>query len=190
MSYPIKTKRGEEDAAKVNKYLGRKNYKDGGAVKDDKGTNIHISINAAPKPGPGGIGGPPDPALASALAQAAAPPPMPPPGMAGPPGMDPSMMGGGPPPPMGGGAGPISMRRGGRVRKGTGEPDADDKGGESTGRSKTNGDKIRPTHAPVPPPARKKDGGSTSYPQLTNESGGGYGGLGRLRKSRIAASHK
>jgi hypothetical protein len=188
MAYPIKTKRGEEETAKARKYLG---YKDGGAVKDDKGTNIHISINAAPKP-PGGPGGPPDPALAAALAQAATPP-MPPPM---PPGAGP--MGAGPmgagPMPMGGagGPGPIAMRRGGRVgkAKGTGEPDADDKGGESTARSKTNGDKIHPVHKIESNPAKKAGGGSVSYPQLTNQSGGAEGGLGRLRKSAVAASHK
>ncbi len=178
MAYPIKTKRGDEDAAKAQKYLG-KNYKDGGRVKDDSGTNIHISINAAPKPG-GGPGGPPDPALAAALAQAAAPPTMPPPGMAGAP-PDPSMMGGAPPMGAGAGQGPIAMRRGGRVNKPT--------GGETSAASKTKGDKVKMTHAPIPPPARKAKGGGAGYPQLTNESGGGYGGLGRIRKAQIAAKN-
>jgi hypothetical protein len=80
------------------------------------------------------------------------------------------------------------MRRGGRVRNA--EPDADDKGGESTGRSKTNGDKIHPVHKTESNPAKKAKGGGVSYPQLTNQSGGAEGGLGRLRKSAIAASHK
>lgn len=117
MSYPIKTKRSDDDSARARKVLG---YKDGGAVKrhEDSGTNIHISIGSN-LPKPGGMGmPPPDPgALASALAQSAQPP-MPPPGM--PP---PDMSGGMPPPsPLGPGAGPgpIAMRRGGRARKASG----------------------------------------------------------------------
>ncbi len=166
MAYPIKTERGDKDSAKAQKMLGK--YKDGGAVKDT-GTNIHISINAAPKPGAGGAGGPPDPALASALAQAAAPPPPP---MGGPP-PDMGMGGmGGPPMGPGAGPGPIAMRRGGRVA-------------ESSAGSKTKGDKFRPVHKTDTVPAKKSHGGGVA--QLTNASGGASGGLGRIKKSENAA---
>lgn len=165
MSYPIKTKRGDDDSAKANKMLGK--YKDGGAVKD--GTNIHISINAAPKPP--AASGMPDPALASALAQAASPPPPPmgaPPDMGGPP------MGAGPQMGPGMGPGPIAMRRGGKV---TNKPS----GGETSAASKTRGDKIRPVHKTDTVPAKKSHGGVA---QLT---GGGGGGTGRLKKARDEA---
>lgn len=166
MSYPIKTERGDKDTAKAHKMLGK--YKDGGAVKDT-GTNIHISINAAPKPG--GPGGTPDPALASALAQAAAPPPppmggMPPPDM----GMGAPPMGMGP----GAGPGPIAMRRGGRVKNSP-------SGGETSAASKTRGDKFRPDHKTDTVPARKSHGGGVL--QLHNKDGGSGSGPGRLKKT-------
>lgn len=164
MSYPIHTKRGDESTAKAHKMLG---YKDGGRVKDDGGTNIHISINGTgAKPTPAGA----DPsALMGALAQAASPPPPPDPtaGMGGP-----GMGMGAPPIGPGAGPGPIAMRRGGRVKKSA----------ESKAHSKTLGDKIRPTNAPVPPPAKKASGGGVA--QLTNASGGAGGGLGRIKKSQ------
>lgn len=135
MSYPIKTKRHDEDESRVNRVLG-KSYKRGGRASDDDG-NTHISIVVNGQPKPPGL----DPsALAAAMPRPPPPPPMPPPGMGG--------AGPMPPPALGAGAGPgpIAMRRGGRVKKAFGG-------------------------------------------QMTNETGGAGGGLGRLRKSKIAAKH-
>lgn len=169
MAYPIRVKRHEDDRAKAESYIsGRKH---GGRVQhksDDDGNmshNIHIVVNGQPKPPDLG-------ALAGAM-----PPPPPLPAGPGPLGAGAGPMPG--PVPPGGpgiGPGPIAMRRGGKVK---GTP------GITSAQSKTNGDKFKPDHREESCPAPKKAGGGVR--QLTNESGGAGGGLGRLRKARVVA---
>jgi hypothetical protein len=213
MSYPISVKRHEDDRKKAEGYLHKKHggrthhHRDDDGDDDTASHNIHIVVNGQ-KPadnsmaalGGAGMGAPmppPPPPMA--------PPPGPPP-MGGMPGAGP----GGPPPPMGPGAGPgpIAMRRGGRAKKDWGGAVAKDsseasgaplpkagtrgaplhraqggrtQGGITSAQSQTDGDKIHPDHGTDTSPARKARGG-----QLTNQSGGGGGGLGRLRKAQVA----
>ncbi len=194
------------------KHGGRTHHRRDDDGDDDTAShNIHIVVNGKPgldagMGGPGGpMGGPPP-----------MPPPPPPMGGPPPPPMGglPGPAGPLPPPPMGAGAGPgpIAMRRGGRTKKDWGGAVAKDPseaegtgrlsragrdgaptyrkdggrthGGITSAQSKTDGDKIHPDHGTDTTPARKSKGGSLS--QLDNDSGGAGGGLGRLRKARIA----
>lgn len=113
MSYPIKTKRADEQKSRVDKMLGDNGYKRGGAIRGD--ASINITINAGKKDQTAEDGASPL-AKAAGLAAAAkaAAPPAPP--MGGPP---PNAGPGGPPLSIGGG-GPVGMKRGGGVR----QPDA------------------------------------------------------------------
>lgn len=93
---PYKTDRKAQEKDRVDKFLGRK---DGGRVKADDGTNIHIEINASDK---------------AQGAEDMMPPPMA--GPAPPPPPMPPMVPPGPGAPMGGG-GPLGLKTGGGVKQ-------------------------------------------------------------------------
>jgi hypothetical protein len=98
--------RKTQESDRVDRILGRK---DGGRVKADEGTNIHIEINADPKAAQSAEDMPP----------MAGPVPPPPPPMMPPPGI-------GGPPPGGGGMGPITgLKTGGKVGSASSYKDMD-----------------------------------------------------------------